>query len=57
MIDVEISSDYLMRETGTSEGTQVKYYKDDYWYKLDNRGNEGLVEYLVSNTSPTSRWT
>ena len=48
MIDVEISSDYLMRETGTSEGTQVKYYKDDYWYKLDNRGNEGLVEYLVS---------
>ncbi len=48
MIDVEISSDYMMRETGTSEGTQVKYHKDGYWYKLDNRGREGLTEYLVS---------
>ena len=29
---------------GTSEGTQVKYRKGDYWYKEDNRGREGLTE-------------
>lgn len=34
---------------GTSEGTQVKYRKGDYWYKEDNRGREGLTEYLVSH--------
>ena len=34
---------------GTSEGTQIKYRKGDYWYKEDNRGREGLTEYLVSH--------
>lgn len=34
-------------ETAT-KGTQVKYKKDNYFYKRDKAGNEGYVEYLVS---------
>lgn len=30
------------------EGTQIKYRKDGFWYKNDNRKNEGRTEYLVS---------
>ncbi len=48
MFDVMIDENYIVEQSGTSEGTQVKYKKDDYWYKLNNRGNEGLCEYLVS---------
>ena len=43
----ENEKDIVIQE-GTSEGTQVKYKKDGYWYKKDNRGNEGRAEYLVS---------
>ena len=48
MFDVEIDEDSIVNQIGTSEGTQIKYYRDGYWYKLDNHGNEGLSEYLVS---------
>ncbi len=48
MFDVEIDEEFIVYQEGTSEGTQIKYYKDGYWYKLDNRGSEGLSEYLVS---------
>ena len=34
--------------SGTSEGTQVKYYKNGYWYKEDSYGGEANSEYLVS---------
>lgn len=49
MFSEKISNEYIVTQQGTSEGTQIKYKKGDYWYKKDNRGNEGLVEYLVSN--------
>lgn len=26
---------YMADMSGTSEGTQIKYYKDGYWYKQD----------------------
>lgn len=48
MFDVSIDEKYIINQEGTSEGTQVKYKKDDYWYKLDSHGNEGLCEYLIS---------
>lgn len=48
MLKVELDSDYIIQDSGTSEGTQIKYKKDGYWYKLDRDGNEGLVEYLTS---------
>ena len=48
MFSENIENDYIVIQEGTSEGTQVKYKKDGYWYKKDNRGNEGRAEYLVS---------
>ena len=45
---VILDEEYIIKDEGTSEGTQIKYRKDGYWYKLDNRGNEGLCEYLAS---------
>ena len=48
MFDEEIDREYIVSQDGTSEGTQEKYFKDGFWYKLDKNGSEGLVEYLVS---------
>lgn len=48
MFSETIDNDYIVMQEGTSEGTQIKYRKDDFWYKKDNRGNEGRAEYLVS---------
>lgn len=31
-----------------TKGTQKKYFKDGYYYKLNKNGNEGFTEYLVS---------
>ena len=48
MFNVKISEDFLVDTEGTSDGTQLKFFKDGYWYKEDNDGCEGEVEYLVS---------
>lgn len=48
MFDVKITEDFLVDTEGTSDGTQLKFFKDGYWYKEDNEGCEGEVEYLVS---------
>ena len=48
MFDVTLNEENMVIQDGTSEGTQVKYKKDGFWYKLDNDGNEGLCEYLAS---------
>ena len=48
MFNVKLNSEYIVETVGTSEGTQIKYKKGGYWYKLDNRGKEGLCEYLAS---------
>jgi hypothetical protein len=48
MFSETISTEYIVTQNGTSDGTQIKYFKDRYWYKEDNRGNEGLAEYLAS---------
>ena len=48
MFEENIDDSYIYLQTGTSEGTQIKYYKDGYWYKKDARGREGYVEYLCS---------
>ena len=49
MFEEQIDNEYIVIQEGTSEGTQVKYKKGEYWYKKDNRGQEGLTEYLVSH--------
>ena len=48
MFREDIDNSYIVMQEGTSEGTQIKYRKDGFWYKKDNRGNEGRAEYLVS---------
>lgn len=48
MFNVKISEDFLVDTEGTSDGTQLKFFKDGYWYKEDNEGCEGEVEFLVS---------
>lgn len=43
-----IEDEYLVRTSGTSDGTQDKYFKDDLWFKLDRYGGEGLAETAAS---------
>lgn len=49
MFDIEIGNEYIVTHLGTSEGTQVKYKKDGFWYKKNRDGREDLCEYLCSN--------
>ena len=37
----------MKRILGSSMGAQPKYYENGYWYKQDQKGYEGLAEYLV----------
>lgn len=48
MFEENLESAYIVMQEGTSEGTQIKFKRKGYWYKKDNRGQEGLTEYLVS---------
>ncbi|MBQ3513019.1 MAG: hypothetical protein IJA32_04350 [Lachnospiraceae bacterium] len=43
-----VESNYMKILKSATKGTQVKYEKDGYWYKINKNGNEGLAEYLVS---------
>ncbi|WP_035790553.1 hypothetical protein, partial [Butyrivibrio sp. FC2001] len=33
----------------SSKGNQIKWEKDDIWYKADYTGYEGLAEYVISH--------
>ena len=46
--DISIDSRYLINDNGTSDGTQIKYYFENKWYKIDRYGGEGSCEELVS---------
>ena len=46
--DIEIDSRYMVVDQGTSDGTQIKYYYENKWYKVDRYGDEGQVEELAS---------
>lgn len=37
-----------IRVMGSSRGSQIKFRKDGYWYKLDETGPEGMAEYLTT---------
>lgn len=45
---ITIDDRYAITDKGTSDGTQIKYYKDGMWYKLDRYGGEGEAEELAS---------
>ena len=43
-----ITDEFLIRTSGTSDGTQDKYYKDGLWFKLDRYGGECFAETAAS---------
>lgn len=47
MREYEIESKYKYRSRTVTKGTQEKFRKNNYYYKVNKTGNEGLVEYLV----------
>ena len=46
--EITIGPEYLVTDTGTSDGTQIKYYYNKRWYKVDRYGGEGACEELAS---------
>lgn len=48
MFDVSIDKKYIVTDVGTSDGTQIKYFYNNHWYKLDRYGGEGVAEYIGS---------
>lgn len=43
-----IDDSFLVRTSGTSDGTQDKFCKDGFWFKVDRYGGEGLAETAAS---------
>lgn len=39
----------VLSRSDSSYGSQPKFKKDEYWYKFNHTGNEGLAEQLVSD--------
>ncbi len=48
MKSINLSPDYIIDISGTSDGAQDKYKKDGIWYKIDGKKQEGFNEELVS---------
>ena len=46
--EITIDSQYLVTDSSTSDGTQIKYFYDNKWYKVDRYGFEGEMEALAS---------
>lgn len=45
---IYIDDKYIIRDKSTSDGSQVKYFIDNRWYKQDYFGGEAESEYLAS---------
>lgn len=43
-----LSPEAISMVSGSSKGTQTKYYDNGYWYKTNKVGSEGTAEYLAS---------
>ena len=41
--------DIRLNNRQSSKGNQLKWYRDNFWYKADYTGYEGLSEYMISN--------
>lgn len=48
MRNYKIDSRYIFYAKTLSDGIQDKYFRNNYYYKKNKVGNEGLTEYLVS---------
>lgn len=57
--NINIDNDYILRDSSTSDGSQIKYHFNNKWYKIDNLGGEAESEALssmileCSNLNPT----
>ena len=56
MLQVTLTEEYLVDISGTSDGSQDKYNKDNFWYKQDSRTDEGYNEALASKIWQLSFW-
>lgn len=48
IVDYALSPEAMVMVSGSSIGTQRKYYDKGYWYKQNRNGYEGRAEYLAS---------
>nr|WP_297765667.1 hypothetical protein [uncultured Butyrivibrio sp.] len=48
MAKYHMTAKELILTAGSSRGSQIKFFKDDYWYKLDETGPEGRAEELAT---------
>lgn len=48
MKNYKLSAEAIVMISGSSAGTQPKYYENGYWYKTDRMGYEGTAEHLMS---------
>lgn len=46
--EFSLDDSFLVRTSGTSDGTQDKYFKDNLWFKIDRYGGEGIAEAVSS---------
>lgn len=44
---INIDNKYLVRDKNTSDGSQIKYFTNNKWYKIDYHGGEAESEYLA----------
>lgn len=49
MLDFQINKSYAVLASTQALGTQNKFFKDNYWYKYNCLGAEGLAEQMVSD--------
>ena len=48
MADYKMSAQEVILTSGSSRGSQIKFHKGNYWYKIDESGPEGQAESLTS---------
>lgn len=46
--NIIIDDTYIVRDSSTSDGSQIKYRRENKWYKIDNLGGEAEAEALSS---------
>lgn len=56
-MEYQLSAKAMVMTSGSSMGTQAKYFDAPYWYKCNRNGYEGLAEELVSKVLDCSNLT
>ena len=57
MHNYEIDKNYTVLSKADNNGSQSKFHKDNYWYKYNRMGNEGLAEQMTSDLLSCSNVT